>query len=480
VSTDIDQSNLKDPGLERSVLSGVLQHGIGLVLDVLEILGPKDFHYMSNQKIFAIVKYLIQEKGCTELDVPTILTGAKALGYDDLFDKRERSEYLAMLFESTPSPSNTMKMTVSLYTLSLARKAINCLTSTAKDLAQISGDEEIETIIAQIEEPIFEFTGKVISDGNDLKSMGENFAVAMKAVSENPQDIVGISTGFSRWDQLIGGGLRRGTVNVVCARPKVGKSMFCLNIARNVAFGGLPVLYLDTELTHEIQRDRLISLITKVKLDHIECGTFASIEAEKKAVWDAEQIITDLPITHCSIAGQSVQSIMSIARRWLSKYVGFNEFGKANPCLIIYDYLKLMSSADINNNMAEHQMLGFLMSSFHNFAVKWSLPILATVQLNREGVGKDGGEFIAASDRILWLCSNCSILKGKTPEEFAEDPPKNGTKKLIVTDTRFGPGMEEGNYINIYDHLEKAAFEEGLSFSEHVAKGFELNETEKS
>ncbi|KKM98993.1 hypothetical protein LCGC14_1152430, partial [marine sediment metagenome] len=60
------------------------------------------------------------------------------------------------------------------------------------------------------------------------------------------------------------------------------------------------------------------------------------------------------------------------------------------------------------------------------------------------------------------------------------DPPKNGTKKLIVTDTRFGPGMEEGNYINIYDHLEKAAFEEGLSFSEHVAKGFELNETEKS
>jgi len=155
--------------------------------------------------------------------------------------------------------------------------------------------------------------------------------------------------------------------------------------------------------------------------------------------------------------------------------VGFNEYGKANPCLIIYDYLKLMDSADISHNMAEHQMLGFLISSFHNFAVKWALPILATVQLNREGVGKDGGQFIAASDRILWLCSNCSILKGKTPEEFAEDPHKNGIKKLIVTDTRFGPGMEKGNYINIHDRLERAAFEEGKTFGEHVSENSTLN-----
>ncbi|KKK45818.1 hypothetical protein LCGC14_3164870, partial [marine sediment metagenome] len=59
------------------------------------------------------------------------------------------------------------------------------------------------------------------------------------------------------------------------------------------------------------------------------------------------------------------------------------------------------------------------------------------------------------------------------------DPPKNGIKKLIVTDTRFGPGMEKGNYINILDHLERAAFEEGKTFGEHVKEGFELNETKK-
>jgi hypothetical protein len=160
-----------------------------------------------------------------------------------------------------------------------------------------------------------------------------------------------------------------------------------------------------------------------------------------------------------------MQSVTSIVRRWLSKSVGFNEFGKANPCLVIYDYLKLMSSDDLKSQMQEFQMLGFLISAFHNFAVKWSLPILATVQLNRDGVEKEGGEFIAGSDRILWLCSNFTILKPKIQSDLLEDPPANGTMKLVVTDTRFGPGLEFGEYINVYQKLERGLFEEGLKFS---------------
>jgi len=60
--------------------------------------------------------------------------------------------------------------------------------------------------------------------------------------------MAGIPTGFPRYDSCIGGGFRRGTVNVVGARPKVGKSTFCLNVAKNVSFAGIPVLYLDTEM----------------------------------------------------------------------------------------------------------------------------------------------------------------------------------------------------------------------------------------
>jgi hypothetical protein len=73
--------------------------------------------------------------------------------------------------------------------------------------------------------------------------------------------------------------------------------------------------------------------------------------------------------------------------------------------------------------------------------LRWGSPILATVWLNRDGGEKDGWQVVAGSDRIPWLCSSFTILKWKLKEELAEDPPANGTHKLVITDTRCGPAM---------------------------------------
>jgi hypothetical protein len=164
---------------------------------------------------------------------------------------------------------------------------------------------------------------------------------------------------------------------------------------------------------------------------------------------------------------------MSIARRWLSKKVGFTHSGAAKPCLIIYDYLKLMDDGGLKKGLQEYQLLGFLVTALHNFAVKFKLPVLATVQLNRDGIEKEGSEVVSGSDRIAWLCSNFTILKKKTQTELNEDPPINGTKKLVVTDTRFGAGMESGEYINVVEKLEVGKFIEGQTFSAVVKSSLE-------
>jgi len=39
-------------------------------------------------------------------------------------------------------------------------------------------------------------------------------------------------------------------------------------------------------------------------------------------------------------------------------------------CLIIYDYLKLMTSESITGNIAEFQALGFQITKLHNFMVE--------------------------------------------------------------------------------------------------------------
>ncbi len=457
---------LQDAGIERAILAGITTYGADCFFEVEDIIGIKDFYRKCNQELFKILTHLVHQDDTKTFDTPNIQAAAKILGYDDFTTDGKYSEYLdAIMDESGSSKDNIRSLVVVVYKLSLARKGYLATIAIQNSLKKVTGAEDVDDIIGQIEEPIFEFTGKIMDQGASIVSLGKRFDPVMTTLSETPQDLVGLPTGFPAWDTAIGGGLRPATVNVIGARPKIGKSFICINIARNMAENGIPVLYLDTEMTSDTQLHRLTSLVSGVELNHVETGMFKHDQNESNALWGCKKHIENLSIDHFSVAGLAPQSIMSIARRWLSKTVGFTDSGSAKPCLIIYDYLKLMNDKGLKGNVQEYQVLGFLITALHNFAIKFKLPVLATVQLNRDGAEKEGAEVVSGSDRIVWLCSNFTILKKKSQTELTEDPPSNGTKKLVVTDTRFGSGMESGDYINVVDKLSVGKFTEGKSFS---------------
>lgn len=457
---------LQDAGMERAILSGITTHGADCFFEVEDIIGVKDFYWTCNQELFKILSHLVHNEDTKTFDIPSIQAIAKILGHDDFTSGGKHSEYLdAVMEEAASSKGNVQSLVVVVYKLSLARRGYIAAATVQDNLKKITGAEDVDSIIGQIEEPIFEFTGQIMDQGANVVSLGKRFGKVMATLAETPQDIIGLPTGFPAWDAAIGGGFRPATVNVVGARPKQGKSFFCINIARNMAENGIPVLYLDTELTSDTQLHRLSALVSGVDLEKIETGKFKHTPEESEALWSCQDHIENLKIDHFSVAGLAPHSIMSIARRWLSKSVGFTSSGSAKPCLIIYDYLKLMDDGCFKNNLQEYQLLGFLITALHNFAVKFKLPVLATVQLNRDGVEKEGAEVVSGSDRIVWLCSNFTILKKKVQTELNEDPPSNGTKKLVVTDTRFGAGMESGEYINVIDRLEIGRLSEGKQFS---------------
>ena len=91
-----------------------------------------------------------------------------------------------------------------------------------------------------------------------------------------------------------------------------------------------------------------------------------------------------------------------------------------------------------------------MMTTLHNFAHRYRVPISAFMQLNRDGIDKDDTSAASGSDRIIWLCSNFSLFKTKTPEEIAEDGEGSGNRKLKVIVARHGEGMETGDYVNCY------------------------------
>ena len=154
-----------------------------------------------------------------------------------------------------------------------ARKIKSLTSKISRDVESINGDESIDDIIGIVENPIMEFLREDDS-GQKPERLGEGVEEYLDFLMENKCDQIGVPTGFARYDAAIGGGLRRKCVDLVSARPKVGKSVFADNVALNVANQGVPVLMLDTEMSKEDHLNRIISNLSGVPINEVATGSF--------------------------------------------------------------------------------------------------------------------------------------------------------------------------------------------------------------
>jgi hypothetical protein len=111
-----------------------------------------------------------------------------------------------------------------------------------------------------------------------------------------------------------------------------------------------------------------------------------------------------------------------------------------------------MNQEQLNRVTPEYIMLGLMLTELHNFTVKYEIPMIGFVQLNRDGIDTEDTSVVAGSDRILWLASSLTLLKNKSEEDAALGCGwEFGNKKLVVIATRHGPGLEsESDYINLH------------------------------
>lgn len=144
-----------------------------------------------------------------------------------------------------------------------------------------------------------------------------------------------------------------------------------------------------------------------------------------------------------------------------------------------------MDTQGMSQDLKEYQVLGFMMTALHNFATRYKVPIVAFVQLNRDGITKESTDTASGSDRIVWLCSNFSIFKRKSDEEIAEDGPISGNRKLIPIISRHGGGLDDNDYINCHMKGWCAKISEGstklelLSNNKNNKSGFMVDNNEK-
>ena len=358
-----------------------------------------------------------------------------------------------------------------------------------KRINAINGDESIADIISIVETPVLDVTSQAYqSSETQPEIIGENVEDYIEHLQENPGDMMGISSGFPIYDCAIGGGLRRKCVDLIGARPKIGKSMFADSVALHSAKElNIPVLMLDTEMSKEDHLNRMLANLSSVEINNIQSGQFGSNEVQSSAIQEAAKILKSIPYHYVSVAGQSFETILSLMRKWIYQHVGFDENGRTNDCLIVYDYFKLMGTEGINNSMQEFQLLGFQITQLHNFCVKYDVPCLSFVQLNRDGITKESTDVASGSDRLIWLCTSFTLFKAKSDEEQADDidfgldDPYN--RKLVPLVARHGAGLDDGDYINMKMIGKFGKITQGVTrnnLKNNIKKanqGFESNET---
>ena len=257
-----------------------------------------------------------------------------------------------------------------------------------------------------------------------------------------------------------------------------GKTVFGMNVAINIAKKGIPVLYLDSEMLindHKTRGSAMLSFDSvraKTTINEVETGKFGEHYEKKQLLIELCDQNNKIPFYHKNIGVGNFEDQLSIMRRWLAKTVKLNDHGKANDCVIIYDYLKLTDSNGMEKaDLAEYQMLGFMLTALHNFSIRYEVPILLFTQLNRDGITKETTDTASGSDRVIWLCSNFSIYKDKSDDEIAKYGIEYGNKKLVPVIARHGEGLPFGDFIHIDMHKRYAKLiEKGTAFKPSDSK----------
>jgi replicative DNA helicase len=426
-------NNLVSLQVEKHVLGGIIKNP-DVFADIERFVQDSDFFNRVHSVLFSIIKQTLSKQ--EKIDKIILAQKIKNLGIVfkddiDIFD------YVDSIAFTQITPTATIDAAKELVKLRVLREVCSTSSEIEKYVRE-NANEPIEKLIANVDS-IYSKKIESYSFNDEPENVFDNLAASVLETGKNPKDETGFKTPFSEFNRLYGG-LRPANIYAIASRPGQGKTTFLNYIAYKTSIiNKIPVLVLDTEMmTKEIQF-RKAAALTGVPLWYLETGNWNRNVELRDKVTNGLNKIEKTPYYHHHIGNRNIDEVCAIIRRWY-----WSRVGRGNPCLVVYDYLKL-TGEKVGANWAEHQAIGEKVDKLKKISEEINCPIFTAIQINRTGENfnrsadsvVDDSSVLALSDRLQWFASFVSIFRRKTIDEIALDGTEFGTHKLVPLKTRF-------------------------------------------
>jgi replicative DNA helicase len=398
--------------LSRDVVNQVAE--LGVLVD--------HFYKPAHQHVYSAIRGLM----ATGQPVDAV-TVADELRRSGLLEEIGGAQLLLELQNATPAISNASRYAKIVQDTAVLRRLIGV----ASEIAEIGYMEpdDVTKALDEAESKVFEVAEDRIVDST--KSLSDLLPLAMDRLQETYErgDIItGTPTGFTDLDELLSG-LQPSTLNIIGARPAMGKTALGMGIATHVAqHTNKPVMVFSLEMGHAELTQRILSSEAEVDSQKLRTGRLAEIDWTKigRAINRLE-----VPLYLDDNPRVTVMEIRAKARRMKARHGGLS--------LILIDYLQLMSGGTNSEN--RQLEVSEISRGLKILARELEVPIIALSQLSRQLENRsdkrpmladlrESGSLEQDADVVMFLYRD---------EIYNRETPDKAMAEVIIAKHRSGP-----------------------------------------
>lgn len=356
---------------EEAVLGSILINP-EVLPELLAFLRAEDFYFLDHRFLWEAIVAL-HERG-DQIDTVTLVEEMRYRKDRDgqpYLDKIGGPAKITYLINSTPTHIHVETYARLVERLAVRRRLLDAASAIAK--AALDDENELEEVIDRAEKSLFAVTEQRLrQDVVPMSVAVREYYERMEELYEHRDEPMGLPTGFTDLDKLLGG-LQRSDLIIVAARPGVGKTSFMLSIALNAARArnsDVRVAIFSLEMSREQLLQRFFSAETGINSQKLRLGDLD--ESQWDHFIEATSRLDKLHMYIDDTPAITVQALRTKCRRLQQEY-GLD--------LIICDYLQLMASGTKNENRV--QEISFISRSMKEVARELNVPLLTAAQLSR-------------------------------------------------------------------------------------------------